>query len=73
MAWVGSVGPKASKHSEGVMDGWFLFGLVWFGLCLCWPQCCNTCEEVKNAYKKKGWAFIGLNVEQVRWYDANGG
>ena len=29
-------------------------------------QCCNTCEEVREAYKRKGWAFIGLNVEQCQ-------
>ena len=21
--------------------------------------CCNTCDEVKNAYRKKGWSFEG--------------
>ncbi|EWM28250.1 endoplasmic reticulum-golgi intermediate compartment protein 3 [Nannochloropsis gaditana] len=29
-------------------------------------QCCNTCAEVKQAYDSKGWAFIGLNVEQCK-------
>ena len=28
--------------------------------------CCNTCQEVREAYQKKGWAFVGvLEVEQV--------
>eukprot|EP01052_Picozoa_sp_SAG31_P053359 SAG31_NODE_13643_length_855_cov_4.900419_2_plen_106_part_00 len=22
-------------------------------------ECCNTCEDVKNAYRKKGWSFEG--------------
>jgi endoplasmic reticulum-Golgi intermediate compartment protein 3 len=27
-------------------------------------QCCNTCEDVQEAYRKKGWAFHPDNVEQ---------
>lgn len=26
--------------------------------------CCNTCEDVQEAYRKKGWAFHPDNVEQ---------
>lgn len=30
-------------------------------------QCCNTCEQVREAYHKKGWAFTGTsNVEQCK-------
>ncbi len=32
-------------------------------------QCCNTCEQVKAAYRKKGWAFASSRpVEQVYIY-----
>ena len=27
-------------------------------------QCCNTCEEVKDAYRKKGWAFSPDGIDQ---------
>ena len=29
--------------------------------------CCNTCEDVKNAYRKKGWSFdnLGQGIAQV--------
>jgi len=28
-------------------------------------QCCNTCDEIQEAYRKKGWAFTGADtVEQ---------
>jgi len=30
-------------------------------------QCCDTCEEVQEAYRKKGWAFIPDKVQQVRY------
>lgn len=29
-------------------------------------ECCNTCYSVKEAYDRKGWAFMGLNVEQCQ-------
>ncbi|XP_014679210.1 PREDICTED: endoplasmic reticulum-Golgi intermediate compartment protein 3-like [Priapulus caudatus] len=30
-------------------------------------QCCNTCEEVREAYRKKGWAFITpAEIEQCK-------
>ena len=29
-------------------------------------QCCNTCEQVQEAYRKRGWAFSNAdNIEQV--------
>lgn len=29
-------------------------------------QCCNTCQEVQEAYRSKGWAFGGADaIEQV--------
>lgn len=28
------------------------------------PGCCNTCEEVRDAYAREGWAFKSNNVEQ---------
>lgn len=27
-------------------------------------ECCNTCEQVRAAYRKKGWAFDPSGVEQ---------
>jgi hypothetical protein len=27
-------------------------------------QCCNTCEEVREVYKKKGWGFVMKGVKQ---------
>jgi 7-cyano-7-deazaguanine synthase in queuosine biosynthesis len=28
--------------------------------------CCNTCEEVRDAYMRKGWSFTNAdNIEQV--------
>jgi hypothetical protein len=27
-------------------------------------QCCNTCDDVRNAYKRKGWQFDPQTVEQ---------
>ena len=30
-------------------------------------RCCNTCDEVREAYRKKGWAFKGAdNIEQCK-------
>ncbi|GFH13985.1 uncharacterized protein HaLaN_09956, partial [Haematococcus lacustris] len=30
-------------------------------------QCCNTCDEVRAAYRKKGWAFTGLeHIDQCK-------
>jgi len=29
-------------------------------------QCCNTCEEVRNLYKRKGWQFNMEGVEQCK-------
>ena len=29
-------------------------------------QCCNTCEEVREAYRKKGWAISNPKVSLVR-------
>ena len=30
-------------------------------------QCCNTCEEVRESYRKKGWAMDQLDqVEQCK-------
>ena len=30
-------------------------------------SCCNTCEEVRQAYLRKGWSFNDPNgIEQVR-------
>ena len=29
-------------------------------------ECCNTCEEVRAAYRKKGWQFIMDNVAQCK-------
>ena len=30
-------------------------------------QCCNTCDEVRAAYRKKGWALDNMdNVDQCR-------
>ena len=28
-----------------------------FKCCCCGCRCCNTCEDVKEAYRQKGWAF----------------
>lgn len=29
-------------------------------------DCCNTCEEVREAYRRKGWAFSNAElIEQV--------
>jgi hypothetical protein len=25
-------------------------------------QCCNTCEEVRDAYRKKGWALTNVEL-----------
>lgn len=31
-------------------------------------ECCNNCEEVQEAYKKKGWALPNLDlIDQVLW------
>lgn len=36
-------------------------------------KCCNTCEEIQEAYRKKGWAFQEANnIEQCKregWFD----
>jgi len=29
-------------------------------------KCCNTCEQVKHLYLKKGWKFVPATVEQCR-------
>jgi hypothetical protein len=30
-------------------------------------DCCNTCEQVQEMYRKKGWAFVNAEgIEQVR-------
>lgn len=30
-------------------------------------QCCNTCDEVKSAYERKGWLMPSLHtISQVR-------
>ena len=30
-------------------------------------QCCNTCDEVKTAYRRKGWALDNMeNVDQCK-------
>lgn len=33
-------------------------------------RCCNTCEEVREAYRKKGWAFN--NPEGIEQCDREG-
>ena len=33
-------------------------------------QCCNTCNDVRIAYARKGWAFIGVNVIQCQREEA---
>ena len=34
-------------------------------VCLYECRCCNTCEDVRTAYQKKGWAFLESdNIEQ---------
>ena len=31
-------------------------------------ECCNTCNEVRAAYRRKGWAFtLGTSIEQCRY------
>lgn len=30
------------------------------------PRCCNTCQEVRNAYNTKGWAWNPGAIEQCR-------
>lgn len=29
-------------------------------------RCCNTCEDVKKAYKYKNWVFHPSNIEQCK-------
>ena len=41
--------------------------LNFFTPVLCIYRCCNTCEQVREAYRKKGWAFkSGDSIEQCK-------
>ena len=56
---------------------YFLESLVWCLLELCTylrlqtdEECCNSCEEVREAYRKKGWALSSPDaIDQVSPYD----
>ena len=35
-------------------------------------DCCNTCSEVRDKYRKKGWAFIPENIDQCKGEKVSG-
>ncbi len=40
--------------------------LVWDGWVQADDECCNSCEEVREAYRKKGWAVTNPDlIDQV--------
>lgn len=54
---------KLSKDSEGED----------LGLATCidqfhfWSRCCNTCDDVREAYRRRGWAFKNADtIEQCK-------
>lgn len=35
--------------------------------CLCFCRCCNTCDDVREAYRRRGWAFKNPDtIEQCK-------
>ena len=44
-----------------------------FIICLNFRRCCNTCDDVREAYRQKGWAFTNSDeIEQCdreKWND----
>jgi hypothetical protein len=57
------INPKALKDAEKTTDGAPYCGSC-FGAEREPGQCCNTCEDVREAYLKKGWGFNAAGVEQ---------
>lgn len=45
---------------------WMVNRLVWDGWVQADDECCNSCEEVREAYRKKGWAVTNPDlIDQV--------
>lgn len=57
------INPKALKDAEKAGDAPYCGSC--FGAEREVGHCCNTCEDVREAYLKKGWGFNALGVEQV--------
>lgn len=49
----------------------FLYSLVFTHcfcfVCVCFFRCCNTCDDVREAYRRRGWAFKSADtIEQCK-------
>ena len=52
----------------------YCYCLLLLFVCSCYgaendeQKCCNTCEEVREAYRKKGWAISNPKVRERHGY-----
>ena len=61
--------PARNRHRKDVLDdGEHIVDEDYCGSCYGAAdpdECCNTCEDVKNAYRKKGWSFEGQVTDNL--------